>query len=156
MIDHISLFLGQWFWSGRAKYAPGTVGSLCTIPLFYVARAWGYPGYWALTLLVAIGGIFVSQRCAEILGDKDPSSVVIDEVAGVLIAMGCVAHSPYWVLALSWGLFRALDILKPWLIDRVQHLKPIGLGIMADDLLAGVSAGALAWLIERGVWNIMG
>ena len=93
----------------------------------------------------------MSQRCAEILNDKDPSSVVIDEVAGVMIAMGCVSHSPLWVIALSWGIFRLLDIFKPWLIDRAQYLKPSGLGIMADDLLAGAVAGGLAWSIGRWV-----
>lgn len=150
-IDQLSLLLGQWFWSGRAKYAPGTIGSLGAIPLFLIARTLDPISYWALTLLISVGGIFVSQRCAEILNDKDPSSVVIDEVAGVMIAMGCVSHSPLWVIALSWGIFRLLDIFKPWLIDRAQYLKPSGLGIMADDLLAGAVAGGLAWSIGRWV-----
>ena len=149
--DQLSLLLGQWFWSGRAKYAPGTIGSLGAIPLFLIARTLDPISYWALTLLISVGGIFVSQRCAEILNDKDPSSVVIDEVAGVMIAMGCVSHSPLWVIALSWGIFRLLDIFKPWLIDRAQYLKPSGLGIMADDLLAGAVAGGLAWSIGRWV-----
>ena len=149
--DQLSLLLGQWFWSGRAKYAPGTIGSLGAIPLFLIARMLDPISYWALTLLISVGGIFVSQRCAEILNDKDPSSVVIDEVAGVMIAMGCVSHSPLWVIALSWGIFRLLDIFKPWLIDRAQYLKPSGLGIMADDLLAGAVAGGLAWSIGRWV-----
>jgi len=127
------------------------MGSLGAIPLFLIARTLDPVSYWALTLLISVGGIFVSQRCAEILNDKDPSSVVIDEVAGVMIAMGCVSHSPLWIIALSWGIFRLLDIFKPWLIDRAQYLKPSGLGIMADDLLAGAVAGGLAWSIGRWV-----
>lgn len=73
--------------------------------------------------------------------------MVIDEVAGVLIAMGLVANGPLWGLAVAWVLFRVLDITKPWLIDKAQYLEPEGLGIMADDLLAGLVAGALSLAI---------
>ncbi len=142
--DSVTLVLGQWFFTGRSPIAPGTVGSLFTIPLFLVARTWSDLAYWGLTGIVSLGGTFISDRCATLLGEKDPSSVVIDEVAGVLIAMGCVMHASAWFWALAWSLFRLLDIAKPWLIDRVQYLEPKGLGIMADDLLAGLCAGGIA------------
>ena len=148
--DQLVLLIGQWFYTGRARYAPGTVGSLGAIPLFLLARDGSKLSYWTLTLVVSLLGIYVSDRCALILEDKDPSSVVIDEVAGVLIALGCVAHGPNWLLGVAWILFRLLDITKPWLIDRAQYLKPAGLGIMADDLLAGLCAGGLAWGISLG------
>ncbi len=143
--DRLSLLLGQWFLSGRSKYAPGTCGSAAAIPFFFALREIPLPLYWAVTALVSLGGIGISNRCAALLGEKDPSSVVIDEVAGVFIAMGCVMHGPLWVLGLAWGLFRLFDITKPWIIDRVQYLQPPGLGIMADDLLAGACAGGICW-----------
>jgi phosphatidylglycerophosphatase A len=101
--------------------------------------------YWIITVLVCLVGVPISQRCSEILGEKDPSSVVIDEVAGVLIALGFVQSGPIWVLALAWILFRVFDIQKPWLIDKAQYLPPAGMGIMADDVLAGLVAGLISW-----------
>jgi phosphatidylglycerophosphatase A len=91
-------------------------------------------------------GVWASERCSEILADHDPGSVVIDEVAGVLIALGLVRFAPLWVLAAAWVCFRVLDITKPSLIDKAQQLRPAGVGIMADDVLAGLAAGALTSL----------
>lgn len=138
------LLLGQWFGTGLAPKAPGTVGSLGALPVFWLLR--DLPGlyYWLITGVISAVGIYVSQRCSEILGEKDPSSVVIDEVAGVLIALGLVAHGPYLILALAWLLFRFFDVTKPGLIDRAQYWPPAGMGIMADDLLAGALAGAVS------------
>lgn len=149
--DQMALLIGQWFFTGRAPVGPGTVGSAGALPLFFLMRSLSVPIYWALTVGISLLGIAVSERCAKILGEKDPSSVVIDEVAGVLIALGVVRHGPLWVLGLAWVLFRALDIAKPWVIDRVQYLSPPGLGIMADDLLAGLVAGLLSWGVLSGV-----
>ena len=142
--DHSALLLGRWFGTGLSPKAPGTVGSVGALPLFFLLREVPWPAYWAVTLLVSGGGILVSERCAKLLGEKDPSSVVIDEVAGVMIALGMVRNAPLWILALAWILFRVLDITKPGLIDRAQHWPPNGVGIMVDDLLAGIFAGLLA------------
>jgi phosphatidylglycerophosphatase A len=121
------------------------MGSAGALPLFWALHSVSWPLYAGATVGCVGVGVVVSDRCAKLLGDKDPSSVVIDEVAGVLIALGAVANSPWPVLAGAWLLFRLLDITKPWLIDKVQYLKPAGLGIMADDVLAGAVAGGVAW-----------
>src|SRR5690606_28970579 len=139
-----ALLLGQWFGTGLSPVGPGTVGSLGALPLFWAMRDLHVFLYWGLTLLISGLGIIVSQRCSEVLGEKDPSSVVIDEVAGVLIALGLVHHGPLWLLGLACILFRVFDISKPGLIDRAQYWPPAGLGIMADDLIAGAVAGAVA------------
>ncbi len=144
-LDLVALLLGQWFFTGRAPKAPGTVGSVGALPLVWVLLETPHLTYWLATLAVTIAGFPVSQKCSEILSDKDPSSVVIDEVAGVMIAMGMVRGAPLWILALAWILFRVLDITKPWLIDKAQYLRPNGVGIMADDILAGIVAGAISW-----------
>lgn len=144
--DRLALLVAQWFGCGLSPRAPGTAGSLGALPLFWLLSALSPSAYWLSTLLLTGAGFWSSQRVAVLLDEKDPSSVVVDEVAGVLIALGMVASEPPWVWALAWILFRLLDIKKPWLIDRVQYLRPAAVGIMADDLLAGGVAGALAWL----------
>jgi phosphatidylglycerophosphatase A len=143
--DHFFLLLGQWFFTGRAPLAPGTVGSLGALPLVWALRATSPVLYLGVTVLVCVLGIFISQKCSEILDEKDPSSVVIDEVAGVLIALGMVRQAPLYILALAWILFRVFDITKPSLIDKAQYWPPNGLGIMADDIIAGLVAGVISW-----------
>lgn len=143
--DQLALLLGQWFWTGRAPVAPGTMGSLGAVPLVWALLHASALVYWAATLLVCLLGFPISQKCSEILNDKDPSSVVIDEVAGVMLAVGMVRDAPLVILVLAWVLFRFFDIAKPLLIDKAQYWKPIGVGIMSDDILAGIVAGALSW-----------
>ncbi|NLE88751.1 MAG: phosphatidylglycerophosphatase A [Myxococcales bacterium] len=141
--------LASWFGCGKAPWAPGTVGALGAVPLFLVLKRLHPIAYAAATLGVSVAGIWASQKTADALGEKDPSSVVIDEVAGVLIALGLVARRGPGAQALAWVLFRAFDIAKPGPIDDLQHLRPAGLGIMADDLAAGALAGVVARLLSR-------
>jgi phosphatidylglycerophosphatase A len=149
-MNFLARLIGQWFGTGLSPVAPGTVGSLGALPLFYLLRELPVAGYWAATALLTLVGVWAAERCATLLGNEDPGSVVIDEVAGVLIALGCVRHEGMWNLADAWVLFRVLDIVKPWLIDKAQRLRPAGVGIMADDVLAGIVAGGLAAAI--GFW----
>jgi len=136
--------LATWFGCGKSKVAPGTVGAFGTLPLHLALRCLGPGPYWATTFALTLAGLWASQRVSEASGDDDPSSVVIDEVAGTLIAMGLVQHRRLAVRLAAFALFRVFDIAKPGPIDRSQHLKPAGLGIMADDVLAGVLAGLIA------------
>lgn len=145
------LAIAEWFGSGRLPKAPGTFGSLAAVPLALLLTRLGLGGYWIATVLITGLGIFASNKASYFLGEKDPQSVVIDEVAGVLLAFGFVIGGPWWAHALAFGLFRLLDIKKPGPIYRLQFLEPAGLGIMADDILAGVCAGALAKALVLGV-----
>jgi len=143
LLDRIGLTLGEWFGCGRSPFAPGTVGAVGTVPLYLCLRAVPEWTYWLVTFAISAVGIWASEVSARVLGDKDPSRVVIDEVAGTLLALGCVRGLLVPEL-LAFVLFRLLDITKPGPIDRVQYWKPTGLGIMIDDVLAGICAGALA------------
>jgi phosphatidylglycerophosphatase A len=92
-------------------------------------------------------GTWAAHRHAQQLGIEDPPSVVIDEVVGTLIALGLVRQRGVAAGLLALALFRALDIWKPGAIDRAQSLRPTGVGIMADDVLAGAIAGlTVRWL----------
>ena len=124
-------------------FAPGTVTSL---PIA-LAVWWLQPGDTALlgaTAVVSVVGIWAAGREEERVGVKDPRAIVIDEVAGMLIA--CCGHPRTlpWVLGLFLA-FRVFDVLKPFGIDRLQAL-PGGFGVVADDLLAGVYANLLGQL----------
>jgi phosphatidylglycerophosphatase A len=137
-------WLATWFGCGRFPVAPGTVGALGAIPLHLGLRALGPVPHALGTIAITVAGIWAAQRVAEASGDDDPSSVVIDEVAGTLIALGLAAPAGLTAQITAFLAFRALDIAKPWVIDDVQRLRPPGLGIMADDVLAGLGAGAIA------------
>ncbi len=92
-------------------------------------------------MLITAAGVTAATRVARASGDKDPSMVVIDEVAGQLIAL--IGAPLHWkTLLASLILFRAFDIVKPSPLRRLEHL-PEGTGIMADDLGAGVYALAV-------------
>lgn len=96
-----------------------------------------------LNLLVFVVGVWASSRACEISGLKDPQKVVIDEVSGQLIALSPLALSGRIVpVIVAFALFRLFDIFKPWPIRKLERL-PGGLGVMADDALAGIYAGAL-------------
>jgi len=146
--DRVSRALSTWFGCGHSPIAPGTVGSLGALPLHFLLRSLGPGGYLLGTLATVGVGVWCAERTSVELGEKDPQQVVIDEVAGTLIAMGLARGLGFKGELLALVLFRVLDVMKPSLIDKVQHLKPAGVGIMADDVLAGLAAGILTRLVH--------
>jgi len=139
---------------GRLPYGPGTWGSLATIPLAWVVHGLGgFPLFALATAVVFLAGLWAAAAHAP---DADPPEVVIDEAAGMMLAlwplslglwMGGAAPWafpwPGWLLA--FALFRAFDILKPWPLSRLDAL-PGAWGVMLDDLGAGIIAGLLSAL----------
>ena len=150
--DVVATVITTWFGCGRSKIAPGTVGSLGAVPLHLLLRTLSPPAHALAVVAVSAIGIWAADRYAERVGEIDPQTAVIDEVAGTLIALGLVRHRGLGAHALAFVLFRALDIVKPGPIATVQHAQPRGLGIMIDDLMAGVLAGLSArwWTRGRG------
>jgi len=141
--------LATWFGCGLSPWAPGTVGSLGALPLHLLLRETPGALHAGAVVFVLGAGTWAAQRYATARGEKDPQRVVIDEVAGTLLALGCVRHGPLWLQALAFLSFRLFDIWKPGPIRRVEHLQPTGVGVMADDVLAGLCAGALSFVIGR-------
>jgi phosphatidylglycerophosphatase A len=137
----MSRLLATWFYVGLLPKMPGTYGSLaavlCALPLLY----WLTPIQLALAALaVFFVGVWVSAAYARRRGVKDPSEVVIDEVAGQWLALVPAALSAPWTLLAAFVLFRFFDILKPWPIRWLDRRLPGGWGIMADDMAAGAAA----------------
>ena len=100
-------------------------------------------------ILVTAIGIWASGETEKALDGKDPGEVVIDEVAGYLVTMLMVPVN-LWTLAGAFVVFRLFDILKPWPIGWLDKKVHGGLGIMLDDLLAGLYGLAVMWL---GLWG---
>ena len=136
--------LVTWGGSGLSPKAPGTVGSLAALP-FAAALVWAVGPLWgpwvlaAASLAVFFLGWWASSLYIAHTGGEDPKDVVIDEVAGQWLALVPAALDPV-LFALAFGMFRVFDILKPWPIGWADRRLPGGLGIMADDMLAGLGA----------------
>jgi len=140
--------LATWFGCGLSPKAPGTVGSLGAVPLHLALSMLGPVPHVAAVVALTAAGTWAANEIARAEGIEDPQKVVIDEVAGTLIAMGMVSGSSWGIRLLALALFRLLDITKPGPIDSVQRLEPPGVGIMADDVLAGLAAGAMAYSVS--------
>jgi phosphatidylglycerophosphatase A len=145
--------VATFFGAGLLKPGPGTYGSIAAVLLWYAAAHILHPAQIALAIGTAIAailatliGIPAATIVARESGREDPGHVVIDEVAGQLIAL--IAIPADWRhAALSLLLFRAFDILKPPPIRQLERL-PSGTGIMLDDVAAGLFALALAQLVH--------
>lgn len=102
----------------------------------------------AAIIALSLAGTWAANSVARAEGIEDPQKVVVDEVCGTLIAMGMVSGAGVGLKLLALVLFRVLDIVKPGPIHSVQRLEPPGIGVMADDILAGLVAGAMAYSVS--------
>ena len=136
------------FGIGRAAYAPGTVASVVSLPFAWLlAYSGGRFALLFLAILVLAIGAWASEIYAAQAGTVDPRECVVDELAGQWIAC---AFAPVSLLgyALAFVLFRAFDIWKPWPIGHAERLHG-GLGIMMDDVVAAVMAGAILVVLSH-------
>lgn len=139
------------FGSGLVPWAPGTFGTLAALPLYLILAPLPLGGYLAALAVVIVIGIWACDRTARDLGRKDPGAIVWDEFAGLLVTLTGAPAGWGWLLA-GFLLFRCFDILKPWPIRWLDRRVPGGLGIMLDDLAAGLAA----WVCLRLGGYLMG
>lgn len=136
----VSVWIATGSYVGLFPFMPGTVGSLWGIPV-----AWGLhqlPTWWLQLLVLAalwIVAVPICTRAAARLGAKDPGAVVLDEILAMPLAYFAMPLDSPAVIVLGFVLFRVFDILKPPPARQLERL-PRGLGIMADDLAAGLYA----------------
>lgn len=147
------LFLAFGFGSGLAKKAPGTFGTLAAIPVYYLLMLTGWWIYTVLTVIVMLAGIWICGQAAEKLGEHDFGGIVWDEIAGYLVTMWLVPFS-WQAMILGFVLFRFFDIIKPWPIKWLDQQVHGGLGVMVDDILAGVFAALIIQLCLYQGWLI--
>lgn len=134
------LFLAFGFGSGLAKKAPGTFGTLAALPIYWLFAQTNIWIYSLLTVIVTVAGIWICDVAAKKLDEHDFGGIVWDEIAGYLITLWLVPCT-WQTMVVGFILFRFFDILKPWPISWLDRKIPGGLGIMLDDVLAGVFAG---------------
>lgn len=154
LADFIATFGG----SGRMGSAPGSIGSAeaCILMRFIPASAMP----WVMALFFGMG-LWSSDRHARDLGQEDPGEIIIDEVVGQWLALwGHMVSADTAVYLLpGFALFRFFDILKPWPVKLFERL-PGGLGIMADDLVAGLMANLCLcafryFFLQQGLTGIL-
>ncbi len=156
-IKHPVLFLAFGFGSGLSPKAPGTMGSLLALPLFFLLTLLPLWAYWAVLVLATVAGIWLCGRAAQLLGVHDHAGIVWDEFVGQWLALTVLLPVAAWSwstvawVALGFGLFRLFDILKPWPISWCDEHVHGGFGIMIDDILAGILAGLVLALAYYGV-----
>lgn len=139
---HPASLIATWLGSGYLPKVPGTWGSLASLPFAAAIVLAG--GRWALlgaALAVFLAGLWASGVYAAKSGTADPQAVVVDEVAGQWLALVPVALDPPFY-AVAFLLFRVCDILKVWPAGLVERRLAGAPGIMLDDVVAGVYAGA--------------
>jgi len=131
------VFIAMGLGSGLSPKAPGTAGTLLTVPLVYLLQQQSLLIYTLVTLFVIATGSWVCGYAAEKLRVHDHSGIVYDEVAGFLITMFMVPAGWYWMLA-GFILFRFFDAVKPWPISWIDKNVGGGFGILIDDVVAGL------------------
>ena len=145
------LFLAFGFGSGMSKKAPGTMGTLAAIPVYWLFAQTNSVVYALLMLVVRVIGIWICGNAADKLGEHDYGGIVWDEIAGYLITM-CLVPLTWQTIIVGFILFRIFDILKPWPISWLDRYVQGGFGIMINDMLAGIFAGALLLLAFNWGW----
>jgi phosphatidylglycerophosphatase A len=161
LLDKVAVIIATGLGAGYAPIAPGTFGSIVGLViaggLIYVLKHRPdvlYATLIVVSAVVALAGIWAATRAERIFGKKDPGAIVIDEVCGQMITFVCVPgfyrhpvtpgllQPLLLILFAGFLLFRAFDIFKPYPIRRLESFGS-GLGVMADDVLAGIYASVL-------------
>ncbi len=147
------VILAAWGPCGYAPWAPGTVGTLGAIPLFWALRTLSLPIYLVTVFAFIALASYAAHAAGKYWKVADASSIVVDEVAGYLVTMAAVPWSWPAVL-LGFVLFRFFDVVKPWPASAFDRMKN-GFGVVMDDVAAGifawVSLAAIQFLLRLGV-----
>jgi phosphatidylglycerophosphatase A len=142
------IFLATGCFLGNIPFAPGTFGSLLGIPLCFVLSKTDVLVAAMLTLLLIVFAIWIAHIAEKSLNETDPGNIVIDEIAGLTVTfIGVPFHLAS--LVLGFLLFRVLDIAKPFPIRRLERSLSGGVGIVLDDVIAGIYSNLILRLAYR-------
>ncbi len=144
--DNAVMFLATGFYIGNIPFAPGTFGSLIGLPLCFALTGISLAPAMLGTLFFILFAVCIADAAEKILKQNDPGCIVIDEIAGMMVTLIGLPFNPITVL-IGFIIFRILDILKPFPIRNLDKRIPGGLGVVADDVAAGIIANLLLRII---------
>ena len=127
------------FGAGALPKAPGTWGTLIALPFYLLLARLPLLEYVLLIIALFIAGIWICARAGQVLGIHDHGAIVWDEMVGFWVTMILAPPTWPWIIV-GFVLFRVFDILKPWPINWLDRQVGGGLGVMVDDLIAGIYA----------------
>lgn len=139
-------FAAMGFGLGLMPFMPGTFGALLAFPLMWGMRSQSSLAQLSVIAVLSLVGIWLCGRAGLRLGKTDHGSIVWDELCGCALAMLFVPVNWLWWAA-AFVVFRFFDILKPWPIGWLDDNVDGGLGVMADDIAAGLAAGVLLFAV---------
>jgi phosphatidylglycerophosphatase A len=150
-VNRAALALATWFGCGYFPLGPGTAGALAAVLIAAALHFW-----WGLGRLTLLGlvlallfpAILASTRTARLLGQEDPGLVVVDEVLGQWVTLLGAVNVNWKALLAGFIFFRIFDIWKPWPLRKLERL-PEGIGIVADDLAAGIYGALILYIGGR-------
>ena len=141
------LFLATGFGVGYFPIAPGTLGTLVAIPIYYFLSEIPSPLYEITLVGFFFLSVWISENAERFFGKKDDQRIVIDEIMGFLITMLWIPKTVPFII-IGFFLFRFFDILKPFPIRRLEKRLKGGYGVVLDDVMAGVYANIVLHLIH--------
>jgi phosphatidylglycerophosphatase A len=147
-MKYFILLLATGFGAGYSPFAPGTLGTLIAIPVYYFLSEIPSPIYEITLIGFVFLSVWISENAERLFAKKDDPRIVIDEVIGFLITMLWVPKTTGFVI-IGFFIFRFFDILKPFPIRRLEKGFKGGFGVVLDDVVAGVYANIILHLIHR-------
>jgi phosphatidylglycerophosphatase A len=146
-----ALLIATWFGCGYAPVGPGTAGSLAALAIaimLHLLYGSGRGTFLLLTGVLLLPGVWAADVFAKRIGQKDPHAVVVDEVLGQWLTLAGAATLNWKSWLAAFALFRMFDIWKPPPARQLEAL-PGGIGIVADDLMAGLYSALAIFLLDR-------
>ncbi|MCX5705664.1 MAG: phosphatidylglycerophosphatase A [Candidatus Omnitrophica bacterium] len=138
--------ISSFFFVGYLPLVPGTFGSLAGLAIFFFVKGSAFDLVF-VTFIVTVLGFLASQEAEKVFNKKDDRRIVIDEVSGMLISLLFLPPDPA-IIFFAFLIFRALDTLKPYPANGLQRLKG-GLGVMSDDIVAGIYTNITLQMVVR-------
>ncbi len=142
----VIIFLASGAYTGFSPLASGTVGTLVGVAIYFFLPRHNPALYLLIILLSFLAGCWISHKAELIFEQKDSGRIVIDEIVGFFLVMFAIPAKWEWLLG-GFLLFRFFDIVKPTPAHQCENL-PGGLGVMADDLVAGLYTNLILQLIH--------
>ena len=146
-MKHFILILATGFGVGYSPLAPGTLGTLVAIPVYYFLSNISRPIYEITLIGIFFLSVWISENAEIFFGKKDDPRIVIDEMMGFLITMLWVPKTVRFII-IGFLLFRFFDILKPFPIRHLERRLKGGFGVVLDDVMAGAYANIILHLIS--------